>query len=91
MSPATSQEAPERVLQLVASGDITLPDLELCWCCSGIVGRQQRKAVYWWKTRRGYWLGLCTRCCAIWRSDTDGDPVLQSVCVTNRRPGAEAA
>jgi hypothetical protein len=87
----TAATDPERVLQLVASGDITLPDLNICWCCRGIEGRKLTQAVYWWLTRRGFWLGLCVRCCAIWRSDTGGDPILQSVCVTNRRPGAEAA
>lgn len=91
MPPALPQEAPERVLQLVASGDITLPDLELCWCCAGIIGRPQKRAVYWWLTSRGYWLGLCVRCCAIWRQDAAGEPWLQSVRVTDRRPAAEAA
>jgi hypothetical protein len=91
MSPAAPQDAPERVLQLVASGDITEPDLNICWCCFGIAGRVQREATYWWLTARGYWLGLCTRCCAIWRADTAGEPFLQSVRVTDRRPASEAA
>jgi hypothetical protein len=87
----TAPADPEHLLHLVASGDITLPDLDVCWCCAGIIGRQQRKAVYWWQTQRGHWLGLCVRCCAIWRQDAACEPFLQSVRVTNRRPGAEAA
>jgi hypothetical protein len=91
MPPATPQDTPERVLQLVASGDITLPDLEVCWCCAGILGRAQRAAVYWWLTCRGFWLGLCVKCCAIWRMDAGSDPWLQSVRVTDRRPDRSEA
>jgi hypothetical protein len=76
----------ERVLQLVATGEVTDPDLRLCWCCFGISGRAQREAVYWWLTTRGQWLGLCVRCCAIWRRDSAGQPELQSLCLTNTRP-----
>ncbi len=81
---------PERVLQLVASGDITLPDIDICWCCAGILGRGRRTAVYWWLTQRGYWLGLCVRCCAIWRQDAASEPFLQSVRVTSQRPAESA-
>jgi hypothetical protein len=91
MPPSSPQEAPERVLQLVASGDITLPDLELCWCCSGIVGRTQKEAVVWWLTQRGYWLGLCLRCYAIWRKDAAGEPELQSLSIAYFRPPDLAA
>jgi hypothetical protein len=91
MTADTDADHPERVLQLVASGDITMPDLELCWCCAGIVGRAQREATYWWLTTRGYWLGLCVRCCAIWRQDAGNDPCLQSLRLTSQRPGTEAA
>jgi hypothetical protein len=86
-----ASDHPERILHLVASGDVTLPDLEICWCCAGILGRPQRTAVYWWQTARGYWLGLCTRCCAIWRQGSAGEPELQSLCITSQRPASPAA
>jgi hypothetical protein len=88
MPPANPPEDPERVLQLVASGDITLPDLEVCWSCSRVPGRPLAKACYWWLSRVGYWLGLCARCCAIWRHDTAGEPALGPAQVTDRRPAA---
>ena len=88
----TTADHPEHILQLVASGDITMPDIRFCWCCSGITDRPQRTASYWWLTKTLRWLGLCARCCAIWRRDTAGDPFLAPVRVTNQRPpGSKAA
>jgi hypothetical protein len=73
-------------MQLVATGDITLPDLKICWCCAGIEGREERPAVVWWLTKRGYWLGLCLACCTIWRHEAQDAPDLGPARLTGQRP-----
>lgn len=90
-SVPTDADQPERVTQLVATGDITLTDLEICWSCDRIPGRHRKPADYWWQTRLGYWLGLCSRCCAIWRRGIRGDSDLGPLRLTIQHPAHRKA
>lgn len=89
MTPPAGQ--PELDTLLVASGDITLTDLAICWSCDRITGRHRKPATHWWQTRLGYWIGLCNRCCAIWRRGARGGTDLQPLRLSSHRPDWERA
>lgn len=84
---------PEHVTHDVATwgGDITLTDLEICWSCDRIPGRHRRPASYWWQTRLGYWLGLCERCCAIWRRGARDGTALRPRRLASHQPEHQKA
>jgi hypothetical protein len=62
----------------------------LCSCCSRIWKngkRGEEQSAYWWTVRRAdgttYDVGLCVKCCAIWRQNAEHDPALLPARIRN--------
>lgn len=47
-----------------------------CYGCAGIIA-------YWWATRIGNIVGLCERCCALWRMNARDDPDLMPLSIVS--------